>query len=78
MRSMLDIYRADGNQITVAKAPVDIKQDILMPVSNILYKRLSTYDVIVDCPDHLVSLRRYGNFSLSATSLISPPYSLRR
>lgn len=54
LRSMLDIYRASGNQITVQMTPTDIKQDILMPVSNMLYKRLTTYDVIVDCPDHLV------------------------
>jgi signal transduction histidine kinase len=54
MRSMLDIYRASGNKITVEKAPTDIKHDVLEPVSNILYKRLATFDVIVDCPDNLV------------------------
>ena len=54
LRSMLDIYRASSNSITVAKAPTDILQDILEPVSCILYKRLATFEVIVECPPNLV------------------------
>ena len=54
MRSMLDIYRASSNHITVTMAPTNILQDILEPVSCILYKRLAKYEIIVDCPPDLV------------------------
>lgn len=54
MRSMLDIYRASGNQITVDMAPTNILQDIMEPVSCILYARLAKYEVIVDCPPNLI------------------------
>ncbi|CAB9528667.1 respiration control sensor protein ArcB [Seminavis robusta] len=53
LRSMLDIYRAKGNQITIAVAPTDIKQDILEPVASMLYKRLTNFEVLVDCPPDL-------------------------
>lgn len=54
LRSVLDIYRATGNEITVDMAPTDILQDILEPVTGILNKRLFNYAVVVDCPPNLV------------------------
>lgn len=54
LRSMLDIYRVSGKKITVAMAPTDILQDILEPVSCILYKRLASYEVIVECPPNTI------------------------
>ena len=54
LRSMLDIYRAADNRITVDLAPVDIRQDILEPVSNILYSRLSNFDIEIDCAEDLM------------------------
>lgn len=54
LRSMLDIYQAAGNQITVQMAPTDILEDILKPVSNILYKRLSAFEVLVVCPENVI------------------------
>lgn len=53
-RSMLDIYRATGNKITVDMAPTDILQDILEPVASTLNKRLFNFEVIVECPASLV------------------------
>jgi len=54
LRSMLDIYQANDNHITAALAPTDILRDILEPISCILYKRLSTYEVILECPENLM------------------------
>jgi signal transduction histidine kinase/CheY-like chemotaxis protein len=51
LRSMLDIHR--DKHITVQLAPVDLLRDILEPVSNILYKRVASFEVIVDCPENL-------------------------
>ena len=52
LRSMLDVHR--DKQITVQLAPVDLLRDILEPVSTILYKRVASFEVIVDCPENLL------------------------
>ncbi|CAB9521225.1 respiration control sensor protein ArcB [Seminavis robusta] len=54
LRSMLDIHRAAGNKIKINKAPTDLLQDILEPVSAILYKRVANFQVLVECPENLL------------------------
>ncbi|CAB9528965.1 respiration control sensor protein ArcB [Seminavis robusta] len=54
LRSMLDIHKASDNKIKIEMAPTDILQDVLEPVSAILYKRMASFEVVVDCPPNLV------------------------
>lgn len=54
LRSMLDIHKASSNQIKINNAPSDVLQDILEPVSAILYTRVAGYELILDCPEGLI------------------------
>ena len=55
LRNMLDMNRANSNQLHLDMKHVDIKRDILQPVAVMLYSRGSDFRVIVECePDHLV------------------------
>jgi signal transduction histidine kinase/CheY-like chemotaxis protein len=54
LRSMLDLHRAQSNQLILELVPTDIKLDILDPVAAMLYHRDALFKVEVDCPDNLI------------------------
>jgi signal transduction histidine kinase len=54
LRSMLDLHRAQGDQIEMKLAPVDLKTDVLEPISNMFYQRNTGVEVIVDCPSNIL------------------------
>ena len=55
LRSMLDVHRAANKQLKIEATPTDILSDILHPVASILYHRGDTFQVLVECDDHLVA-----------------------
>jgi CheY-like chemotaxis protein len=54
LRSMLDIHRAASKKIELKLAPVDIRKDVLDPVSNMLYQRDTNIVIEVICPENLI------------------------
>jgi signal transduction histidine kinase len=54
LRSMLDMHKAESKRIDVNIAPADMRHDILDPVAAMLYKRDSSFDVLVECPENLI------------------------
>ena len=54
LRSMLDMYRAAANKLAVKLAPTDLLKDVLEPVRNMFYQRDVSFEMLVDCPEHLV------------------------
>jgi signal transduction histidine kinase len=53
--NMLDMHRANSNQLELQCSHVDVKQDILLPVASMLYSRGCGFEILVDCePEHLV------------------------
>jgi len=55
LRNMLDMHRANSNQIKIEFGPVDILRDILEPVASMLYQRGSDFEVELDCPEGLIA-----------------------
>ena len=53
LRNMLDLHRANGNQLQLNEKPTDVLRDVLEPVASMLYKRNTNFEVIVDCPDDI-------------------------
>lgn len=54
VRSMLDMHRANSNQLKIETTKVDVLRDILEPVAAMIYRRGATFEVLVDCPEHLL------------------------
>eukprot|EP00977_Amphora_coffeiformis_P002575 scaffold482_cov266-Amphora_coffeaeformis.AAC.38 len=55
LRNMLDMHRANSNQLQLELKHTDMKRDILDPVAAMLYSRGADFEVIVECePDVLV------------------------
>jgi len=54
LRSMLDIHKARDKQVTLVNTPTDIKKDILEPVRTILSRHTSGFEILLNCPDHLL------------------------
>lgn len=54
LRNMLDLHRTStGRGIKMVMAPTDIYQDILVPVSTILFMRGAPVEIQTDCPPKL-------------------------
>lgn len=51
---MLDMHRANSNQLKIETTKVDVLRDILEPVAAMIYRRGATFEVLVDCPEHLL------------------------
>lgn len=59
LRNMLDMQRASSNQLLIEYALTDLKSDVFMAVDAMLYRRNSSFEVVVECPDDfLVSTDR--------------------
>lgn len=54
LRSMLDSHRAQNQQITLQKKHVDLRQDVFIPVTSMLYRRGCSFEVLIDCPEDLL------------------------
>ena len=55
LRNMLDMHRANANQLQLQMQHVDVARDILQPVASMLYARDADFVIQVTCePDHLV------------------------
>jgi len=54
LRSMLDMHKAANNQMKFEVSHTDILQDVFEPVRALLRHRSNNFDLIVDCPAHLV------------------------
>jgi signal transduction histidine kinase len=54
LRNMLDMHRAASHQLIIDNSHVDILHDILQPVSSMLYRRDCLFEVLIDCPPHLI------------------------
>ena len=51
---MLDMHRASSNQLKIETTKVDMLKDILEPVAALIYRRGAAFEVLVDCPEHLL------------------------
>jgi signal transduction histidine kinase/CheY-like chemotaxis protein len=56
LRSMLDMHRAGSKKMRLEVGPVDVLQDIVIPVASMLYQRNSTFEVLTECPENLFVL----------------------
>lgn len=56
LRSMLDLHRAQSQQLVIESVPTDMKSDILEPVATMIYRRDEAFEVEINCPDDLVFL----------------------
>jgi signal transduction histidine kinase len=54
LRNMLDMHRAASHQLIIDNSYVDILEDILQPVATMLYRRDCLFEVLIDCPPHLI------------------------
>ena len=54
LRSMLDMQKAQSNQLQLNISPTDVLRDVLEPVATMLYRRGDDFVVHVDCPKNLV------------------------
>ena len=55
IRNMLDMHRANSNQLELHPTPIDVKRDILLPVASMLYSRGCDFEIIIECePEHLI------------------------
>ncbi|KAI2498686.1 phosphorelay sensor kinase [Fragilaria crotonensis] len=54
LRNMLDMQRASTNQLTIEVKSTDLRNDVIMPVDAMLYRRGSCVEVQSECPDNLV------------------------
>jgi signal transduction histidine kinase/CheY-like chemotaxis protein len=54
LRNMLDMHRASSNQLKIEMAHADLLRDVLEPVASMLYHRCDDFEVLLDCPKHLV------------------------
>lgn len=54
LRNMLDMHRASSNQLVIETSPVSILDDILQPVTSMLYRRGMDIEFLVDCPQNLI------------------------
>jgi signal transduction histidine kinase len=53
LRNMLDLHRATSGQMELKESPTSVLDDILRPVTNMLYTRGPSVKVILDCPPNL-------------------------
>jgi signal transduction histidine kinase len=56
LRNMLDMHRASNKQLKVNMTPTDILHDVLEPVQAMLPQRDSKFEVLVECPEGLVTM----------------------
>lgn len=54
LRNMLDMQRAESNQLKVTMRPTDLLCDVLKPVDSMLYRRGDNVQVSVECPENMV------------------------
>ena len=54
LRNMLDMHKAADRKLKLELVPMDLEQDILKPVSAMLYQRNAPFDVIIECPKNCV------------------------
>lgn len=54
LRNMLDMHRANSNQLQIETQLTDVYNDVLKPVDSMLYRRGSDVHVHIECPDNLV------------------------
>ena len=54
LRNMLDLLRASSGQMNLTETATNLLDDVLRPVSNMLYTRGPNIDVEIDCPKELV------------------------
>lgn len=54
LRNMLDLHRATNGQLQMKEAAISVLDDVLRPVSNMLYTRGPNIQVLIDCPKNLV------------------------
>jgi signal transduction histidine kinase len=54
LRNMLDLHRASSGQMQLKESAISVLDDVLRPVSNMLYTRGANVQVVIDCPDNLV------------------------
>jgi len=56
LRSILDMNRAQNNQMTLENEEVDVFHDLFEPVSSMIYKRDGAFEFLVECPENLIIL----------------------
>ena len=54
LRNILDMHRANSNQMKIEMEPVNLLCDVLEPVASMLYQRGSDFEVLLECPSDLV------------------------
>lgn len=54
LRSMLDVHRAASKQMQLELSQTDILRDVFEPVASMLYSRDEGFEVVIDCPNHMV------------------------
>lgn len=54
LRNMLDVHRAESQQMKLDYKPTDVKRDVLEPVAAVLCMRGSQVSITIDCPEDLV------------------------
>ena len=54
LRTMLDMHKANSDQMKISMTPTALLHDIMEPVATMLYQKDGTFKVEIDCPDHLV------------------------
>ena len=54
LRNIIDIYRVNNNKMKLTLSPTDIRRDVFDPVLAILYRRMSNFEVVVECPVNLM------------------------
>lgn len=54
LRSMLDMHKANSNQLKLDIKPTEILEDVLRPVRTILDSKHNPFDFLIDCPEDLV------------------------
>lgn len=54
LRNLLDLHRVSNGQMQLQESATSLLDDVLRPVSNMLYTRGPNIDVLIDCPKDLV------------------------
>jgi len=54
LRNMLDMHKASSGQLLIKLSAANLLQDILEPVSTMLYQRKFNFAIEVDCSENLV------------------------
>lgn len=55
LRSMLDLHRTSHSRLSPREIKtIDILEDVLEPIASMIYTRDEDFEVIVDCPSHLL------------------------